>query len=23
MRETFGCCKGPYDSSYAAPIFTE
>nr|GEX17501.1 reverse transcriptase domain-containing protein [Tanacetum cinerariifolium] len=23
MRETFGCCKGPYDSLYAAPIFTE
>nr|GFA53001.1 hypothetical protein [Tanacetum cinerariifolium] len=23
MRETFGCCKGPYDSSYAAPIFKE
>nr|GFB49241.1 hypothetical protein [Tanacetum cinerariifolium] len=23
MRETFGCYKGPYDSSYAAPIFTE
>nr|GEY88228.1 hypothetical protein [Tanacetum cinerariifolium] len=23
MRETFECCKGPYDSSYAAPIFTE
>nr|GEV46671.1 putative reverse transcriptase domain-containing protein [Tanacetum cinerariifolium] len=23
MRETFECCKGPYDISYAAPIFTE
>nr|GEY00619.1 hypothetical protein [Tanacetum cinerariifolium] len=23
MRETSGCCKGPYDSSYAAPIFNE
>nr|GEW39647.1 hypothetical protein [Tanacetum cinerariifolium] len=23
MRETSGCCKGPYDSSYASPIFTE
>nr|GEV38403.1 hypothetical protein [Tanacetum cinerariifolium] len=23
MRETFRCCKGPYDWSYAAPIFTE
>nr|GEZ73910.1 hypothetical protein [Tanacetum cinerariifolium] len=23
MRETFECCKGPYDSSYADPIFTE
>nr|GFB16286.1 hypothetical protein [Tanacetum cinerariifolium] len=23
MRETFECCKGPYNSSYAAPIFTE
>nr|GFA11499.1 hypothetical protein [Tanacetum cinerariifolium] len=23
MRETFECCKGPYDSSCAAPIFTE
>nr|GEZ03746.1 hypothetical protein [Tanacetum cinerariifolium] len=23
MRETSRCCKGPYDSSYAAPIFTE
>nr|GEW92961.1 hypothetical protein [Tanacetum cinerariifolium] len=23
MRETSGCCKGPYDSSYAAPIFIE
>nr|GEZ36948.1 hypothetical protein [Tanacetum cinerariifolium] len=23
MRETSGCYKGPYDSSYAAPIFTE
>nr|GEZ07023.1 hypothetical protein [Tanacetum cinerariifolium] len=23
MRETFGCYKGQYDSSYAAPIFTE
>nr|GEX11585.1 hypothetical protein [Tanacetum cinerariifolium] len=23
MRETSGCFKGPYDSSYAAPIFTE
>nr|GEW08543.1 hypothetical protein [Tanacetum cinerariifolium] len=23
MRETFRCCKGPYDSSYAAPIFNE
>nr|GFC51388.1 hypothetical protein [Tanacetum cinerariifolium] len=23
MRETFGCCKGPYDSSNAALIFTE
>nr|GEW23197.1 putative reverse transcriptase domain-containing protein [Tanacetum cinerariifolium] len=23
MRETFGCYKGPHDSSYAAPIFTE
>nr|GFB10437.1 hypothetical protein [Tanacetum cinerariifolium]GFB10489.1 hypothetical protein [Tanacetum cinerariifolium] len=22
MRETSGCCKGPYDSSYAALIFT-
>nr|GEY10038.1 hypothetical protein [Tanacetum cinerariifolium] len=23
MRETSGCYKGPYDSLYAAPIFTE
>nr|GEX04464.1 hypothetical protein [Tanacetum cinerariifolium] len=23
MRETFECYKGPYDSSYADPIFTE
>nr|GFB72754.1 hypothetical protein [Tanacetum cinerariifolium] len=23
MRETSGCFKGPYDSSYAVPIFTE
>nr|GFD05825.1 hypothetical protein [Tanacetum cinerariifolium] len=23
MRETSKCYKGPYDSSYAAPIFTE
>nr|GEY44819.1 hypothetical protein [Tanacetum cinerariifolium] len=23
MRETSGCCKGPYDLSYAAPIFNE
>nr|GFA99267.1 hypothetical protein [Tanacetum cinerariifolium] len=23
MKETFRCYKGPYDSSYAAPIFTE
>nr|GEZ41590.1 hypothetical protein [Tanacetum cinerariifolium] len=23
MRETSRCCKGPYDSSYAAPIFIE
>nr|GEX43892.1 hypothetical protein [Tanacetum cinerariifolium] len=23
MRETFGCCNGPYDLSYAAPIFKE
>nr|GEY52307.1 hypothetical protein [Tanacetum cinerariifolium] len=23
MKETSGCYKGPYDSSYAAPIFTE
>nr|GFB06721.1 hypothetical protein [Tanacetum cinerariifolium] len=23
MRETSGCFKGPYDSSYASPIFTE
>nr|GEY65819.1 ribonuclease H-like domain-containing protein [Tanacetum cinerariifolium] len=23
MRETFGCCKGPYESSYAAPIIKE
>nr|GFA45399.1 hypothetical protein [Tanacetum cinerariifolium] len=23
MRETSECYKGPYDSSYAAPIFTE
>nr|GEY61432.1 hypothetical protein [Tanacetum cinerariifolium] len=23
MRETSGCCKGPYDSSYAASIFIE
>nr|GEW15028.1 reverse transcriptase domain-containing protein [Tanacetum cinerariifolium] len=23
MQETSGCCKGPYDTSYAAPIFTE
>nr|GFA37692.1 hypothetical protein [Tanacetum cinerariifolium] len=23
MRETFECCKGPYDLSYAAPIFNE
>nr|GEW54643.1 hypothetical protein [Tanacetum cinerariifolium] len=21
MRETFGCCKGPYESLYVAPIF--
>nr|GEZ70027.1 reverse transcriptase domain-containing protein [Tanacetum cinerariifolium] len=23
MRETSGCCKGPYDSSYVSPIFKE
>nr|GEX10877.1 hypothetical protein [Tanacetum cinerariifolium] len=23
MRETFACCKGPYDLSYAAPILIE